>query len=116
MLDALYPHVSREGERLPYEKLGDRQRQQVEILDQLQESVYQPVEWQEMSQLTVDWLKLAREGGDLAVELAGIFAPIPNVLKLAQTALTGAAYRRRGCHTARYSQILSPTTRVHGTV
>ncbi|MCP4165243.1 MAG: hypothetical protein GY759_05030, partial [Chloroflexi bacterium] len=74
VLDALYPKVE-EKDRTP------EQQQQVILLDQLQESVYQDVNWQELGQLTVNWWQFLRGGGKAGAEIAAAFIPGAGLFK-----------------------------------
>ncbi|MCB0046840.1 MAG: SUMF1/EgtB/PvdO family nonheme iron enzyme [Caldilineaceae bacterium] len=86
VLDALYPREEGEGpresrKRIDYDKLSHEQKAQVDHLERLQESVYRPVDWEEMGKLTVDWLTLLREKSDTALEIADALLPVPGVIK-----------------------------------
>jgi hypothetical protein len=78
VLDALYPREDGEGPReerprLADEKLSDDQKQLVMELERLEESVYRPVDWQELGRWTVNWWQALREGGKAAAEVATVF-------------------------------------------
>ena len=73
------PRESRD--RMAYADLNAEQQAQVDQLDRLQESVYRPVDWQEMGRLTVDWLTLLREGSGAAIDIAGAFLPMPGMVR-----------------------------------
>lgn len=84
VLGGLYPRQSGDGpweERPRLTELSAEQSKQVEMLERLEESVYRPVDWQELGRLTVDWLALLRESKDAAVELTEEFLPVPGVIK-----------------------------------
>ncbi len=86
VIDALYPQSG--GERLAYDELTPEQQALVDELDRLQESVYRPLDWQELGEWTVDWFQLLKEGGKGAAKLASIFLPGVDLLKKAVDALT----------------------------
>ncbi|MGC9357970.1 MAG: P-loop NTPase fold protein, partial [Anaerolineae bacterium] len=70
VLDALYPREAGEGPwelrpRLSPERLGPGQEAQVKILDRLQRSLYQTVEWEDLGRWVMNW----REGGKELAQL-----------------------------------------------
>jgi formylglycine-generating enzyme required for sulfatase activity len=70
VLDALYPRESGEGpwemrSRLSLEKLGEEQRAQVQLLERLQSSLYQTVEWEDLGRWAMNW----RQGGKELAEV-----------------------------------------------
>jgi hypothetical protein len=73
VIDALYPQ-SDDG-RLAYDELTAEQQALVDELDRLQESVYRPLDWQELGKWTVDWFQLLKEGGKAGAEIAAAFIP-----------------------------------------
>lgn len=95
VLDALQPREAEpaaapRAERPRLKNPVGEQARQVALLERLEESVYRPVDWQELGRWTLDWLALARQGGAAAAELAEAFIPMPGLLK---TALQLAARR-----------------------
>ncbi len=84
VLGALYPREAGDGlweDRPRLTNPGPQQTAQMQMLERLEESVYRPVDWQELGKLTVDWLQLLRESKDAAVELTEEFLPVPGVVK-----------------------------------
>jgi formylglycine-generating enzyme required for sulfatase activity len=66
VLDALYPRESGEGsreerERIPTEKLDERQKKQVKHLDLLTQSLYGTVEWEDVGRWVLEWNKTGKE-------------------------------------------------------
>ena len=74
VLDALHPEVEPE-------QLTEEQQKLVELLGQLQESVYQQVEWQELGKLAVNWGQLLKEGGKGGAEIAAALIPGAGLFK-----------------------------------
>lgn len=75
VLDALYPPRERPTSKNDYQYKANQAQyeewdRQIEKLDRLQESVYRPVDWQEIGALTVNWLQLIKESKEGALELA----------------------------------------------
>lgn len=94
VLDALYPRLNGDRPyemrpRIPHEKLDPEQQQQAALLDHLQESVYRPVDWQELGRLTVDCLSLLQKNNERAVEAASAFLPVTGVVKSALKPVIG---------------------------
>ncbi len=79
VIDALYPQSG--GKRLAYDELTPKQQALVDELDRLQESVYRPLDWQELGKLTVDWAQMLKEGGKAGAEIAAAFIPGAGVFK-----------------------------------
>jgi formylglycine-generating enzyme required for sulfatase activity len=66
VLDALYPRESgdapwEERERIPVDKLNEKQTKQVEYLDRLSRSLYRPVTWEEKGGWTMAWDEAGKE-------------------------------------------------------
>ncbi len=94
VLDALYPRKPGEGpledrERIPPEELGPGQRKEVEKLRHLEESVYRPVDWEELGRWAVNWRQAVREGGKAVAEVAAAFLPGAAVFKKVLEVLGG---------------------------
>jgi formylglycine-generating enzyme required for sulfatase activity len=81
VLDALYPRKDGPGTleerpRYPAEELADEgQKKLVELLGHMEESIYRPVDWQELGRWTVNWWQAAKGGGKAAAEIAAAFLP-----------------------------------------
>ncbi len=78
VLDALYPREPGEGSWEEHPRLPDpqgEQKRQVDILQRLEESVYQPVDWEELGRWTVNWWQAAQAGGQAAAEIAAALIP-----------------------------------------
>jgi len=92
VLDALRP---RKPNGTPYaeDELGDVQRSLVNDLDRLEESLYHTVEWEEVGQWTLDWVKALRGTAEGAAEIALAFVPggtgLVNLAKKALQTVTG---------------------------
>ena len=74
VLDALYPRASGKGPweerpRLPLEQLTPEQKQQVELLERLQRSLYQTVEWEDLGRWALNWRKAGKELAELPAYL-----------------------------------------------
>jgi formylglycine-generating enzyme required for sulfatase activity len=86
-LDALWPRVGDQGARelrprYTRDELADEgQRKLVDQLARLEESVYRPVDWQELGRWTVDWLAALQGAGMAAAEIAAAFVPGAGALK-----------------------------------
>jgi formylglycine-generating enzyme required for sulfatase activity len=92
VLDALYPREDGEGPReerprLAEDKLTEEQKLLVAELERLEESVYRPVNWQELGRWTVNWWQALREGGKAAAEIAAVFVPGAALFKQALTVI-----------------------------
>jgi hypothetical protein len=66
VLDALYPRESgdapwEERERIPVDKLNNKQTKQVKYLDRLSSSLYRPVTWEEKGGWTMAWDEAGKE-------------------------------------------------------
>ena len=73
-LDALWPRE--EGRRLRSDELTNSGQQDlVDHLARLEESVYRPVDWQELGRWTVDWLTALKGATKMGAEIAGAFIP-----------------------------------------
>ena len=59
VLDSLYPR--QDGERIPFDELGEKQQAQVRQLDRLARSLYETVEWQDMGRWAMEWDKAGKE-------------------------------------------------------
>jgi formylglycine-generating enzyme required for sulfatase activity len=121
VLDALYPREpgTDSWERRPRlrEPQGDL-KEKVEMLQRLEESVYRPVNWEELGELTVNWSKMLQSGGKATAEILGAFLPGATLFKRileilggdekADTELKEAASAvRREIHTYRREQLHS---------
>lgn len=73
VVDALYPHDK--GERIPFNELSGGQQEQVAKLQRLEESVYRPVDWEELGRWTVDWWQALKGVGGAAAEIATALLP-----------------------------------------
>ncbi len=73
VVDALYPHDK--GERIPFNYLSESQQEQVAKLQRLEESVYRPVDWEELGRWTVDWWQALKGAGGAAAEVAMALLP-----------------------------------------
>ena len=88
VLDALYPR--KEGDE-PWEKrerlkdLQGEQKEQVEKLQRLEQSVYRPVDWEELGRWTMDWWQAVRAGGEAAADIAAALVPGAALFKDALT-------------------------------
>ena len=96
VLESLYPRKPGSGlrqdrPRLAEEKLTEQQRELVDHLDRLQESVYRPVDWQELGRWSLNWWQALRESGKAAAEIATVFVPSAAVFKRALDAVGGDA-------------------------
>ncbi len=94
VLESLYPRETGEGlredrPRLDEDKLTDDQKRLVADLDRLQESVYRPVDWQELGQWSLNWWQALKESGKAAAEIATVFVPGAAVFKKALDAVGG---------------------------
>jgi hypothetical protein len=49
----------------------------------LEESVYRPVDWKELGQLTINWWQVMKEGGKAAADIASAFLPAGALFKQA---------------------------------
>lgn len=81
VLDALYPRVDgpeprEQRARKTIDELDDEsQKELVRKLNRLEESVYRPVDWQELGRWTVDWWGLAKGSAKTFARLAAAFMP-----------------------------------------
>lgn len=81
VIDALYPRQDEPRNKPRQERprllnpTDPQQEKQIALLDRLETSVYQPVDWQEMGRWMVDWLQLGKAGLGLAAEVAKVFIP-----------------------------------------
>jgi formylglycine-generating enzyme required for sulfatase activity len=73
VVDALYPHDK--GKRIPFNELSESQQEQVAKLQRLEESVYRPVDWEELGRWTVDWWQALKGAGGAAAEIAMALLP-----------------------------------------
>lgn len=94
VLDALYPRATGSGPREarplpPLEQLTDAEKEQIQLPDRLQESVYRPVDWQELGKLVVDWRALLLEGSEGALEVAEALLPVPGLVRKLKKLLIG---------------------------
>lgn len=103
VLDGLYPRQPKEGllwerrERVELPKGGepkdDEEKKLADLikqLDRLEQSVYRPVDWQEVGRLTADWSKLGPEAAKAAGALASLFVPGGELIRGALTKIFGA--------------------------
>ncbi len=77
VLDALYPREPGEGpreERAILTELNDDQQKLVQLLDRLEESVYQDVAWEELGPRSVRWWQLLSSTGKAGTEVAATVA------------------------------------------
>ncbi|MCO5189294.1 MAG: SUMF1/EgtB/PvdO family nonheme iron enzyme [Anaerolineae bacterium] len=116
IIDALYPRESEPRDQ-PREKrdrllnpTDEKQRQQVAMLDRLEASVYQPVDWQEMGRLVVDWAQAGKAGAGVAAEVAKLFIPgigiVDTLLKAGNLNENDAALLRRKMQTVHRQQLV----------
>jgi hypothetical protein len=81
VLDALWPRKDGDGPREERPRFTDAElsdEDQVKLVRQLshlEESIYRPVDWQELGKWTVNWWQALREGGKAAAEIAAAFLP-----------------------------------------
>jgi len=78
VLDGLYPREPGEDPWEERPRLQDpqgEQKERVEMLQRLEESVYRPVDWEELGRWTVNWWQAARTGSKATVEIATAFIP-----------------------------------------
>jgi formylglycine-generating enzyme required for sulfatase activity len=79
VLDALHPRESGEGppEKRPrlINPTNPKQIREIDLLNKLEESVYRPVDWQELGRWTANWGQLLKEGGKASAEIAAAFIP-----------------------------------------
>ena len=92
-LDALRPR-KRDGTPYSLDELpSERQQKLVKELDRLEQSVYQTVEWTELGQWTVDWVKALEGTVEGAAEIALSFVPgaqpLVGLLRQARNAIKG---------------------------
>ncbi|MEM7129832.1 MAG: SUMF1/EgtB/PvdO family nonheme iron enzyme [Chloroflexota bacterium] len=86
VLDALYPPI---GSSLEIDEYGAEEHgytvepQLLTKLDRLQESVYRSVEWQEMGKWAINWLQLAQNSKEAALELIPLSGGLKRLLKIA---------------------------------
>ncbi len=88
VLDALYPREPGDGPRearpIPA-ALSDKQQKLVELLDRLEESVYQDVTWEELGPRSIRWWQLLSNTGKAGTEVAATVASgglYPQIKKL----------------------------------
>ncbi len=77
VLDALYPREPGSGPREARPVLAKptpKQQQQIELLERLEESVYETVEWQEIGPRQVKWWQLLSNTGKAGSEIAATLA------------------------------------------
>lgn len=90
VLESLYPREAGDGlraERPRLEILTEEQQELVDRLDHLQESVYRPVDWQELGHWSLNWWQALKESGKAAAEIATVFVPGAAVFKKALDAV-----------------------------
>ena len=73
VIDSLRPRV--ECVLLDENELVESQIKMLEDLDKLEESLYRPVEWKELGQLTIDWGKALTGASKLMAQLAFLLIP-----------------------------------------
>ncbi len=117
VIDALYPRENEPRDQPRHQRprllnpTDSTQKKQIALLDQLETSVYQPVDWQEMGRWMVDWLQMGQAGLGLAAEVVKVFIPgagLAAELLAAgkQLAPDDRALLKRHIHTAQRQQLL----------
>jgi formylglycine-generating enzyme required for sulfatase activity/ABC-type dipeptide/oligopeptide/nickel transport system ATPase subunit len=64
-----------------FQEPGKLSEEQEKVLRRMEESVYRPVDWQELGKLTIDWWRVLKEGGKGAAEIAASFLPGAELFK-----------------------------------
>jgi formylglycine-generating enzyme required for sulfatase activity/energy-coupling factor transporter ATP-binding protein EcfA2 len=91
VLDALYPRENEPGDRPRSERPilqnpGPREARLIKLLNRLEESVYQPVDWEEIGPRAINWWQFISNTGKAGIETAatlssgGLFIPIKKAL------------------------------------
>jgi formylglycine-generating enzyme required for sulfatase activity len=91
VLDALYPRENEPKDRLRIERLvlqkpGPQEARLIKLLNRLEESVYQAVDWEEIGPRAVNWWQFISNTGKAGIETAanlgsgGLFTPIKKAL------------------------------------
>jgi hypothetical protein len=89
VLDALFPRKAGAGPRedrprySEEEITDDKQKELIAELSRLEESVYRPVDWKELGQLTLNWWQVMKEGGKAAADIFSAFLPAAALFKQA---------------------------------
>ncbi|MCB0627900.1 MAG: SUMF1/EgtB/PvdO family nonheme iron enzyme [Saprospiraceae bacterium] len=91
VLDALYPRENEpanlpRNERPVLQKPGPREARLIELLNRLEESVYQAIDWEEIGPRAINWWQFISNTGKAGVETTanlsslGLFTPLKKVL------------------------------------
>ncbi len=103
IIDVLYPRENEPRNKPRNERprllnpSDDKQKKQVRMLERMEASIYQPVDWQEMGKLMVDWAQAGKGGLKTAFEIGQLFVPGLGLAKPLLHGITGedAALVRR---------------------
>ncbi len=94
VLNALYPRESKPANRPREERPilqnpGEKQKAQIAMLQRLEKSVYQPVEWEEVGKRTIEWWKLMSNSTVAGADIAASFVPGAEAFKTLLTLVGG---------------------------
>lgn len=78
VLDGLYPREAKpqdkpRSQRPILQNPNDQEKKLIELLERLEESVYQPVDWEEIGARAINWWQLISNTGQAGVEIAATF-------------------------------------------
>ena len=86
VIDALYPREDTDDPwhqrpKIPVDQLGKKQIKQVDLLQRLEESIYQRVTWQESGNLSINWWQALSQVGKGGAEIAAALFPPAAAIK-----------------------------------
>lgn len=79
VLDALYPRETKPADLLRSQRPvlqnpNEQEQKLIELLERLEASVYQPVDWEEIGERAINWWQLISNSGQAGIEIAATMA------------------------------------------